>query len=98
MADDAGLQCRLDAGGTIFLEPGSPGYIVNSGLMLKQHGTKLISSAIPQLATVIAGQNLWNWILIRRLTRSTTSRSATSTSMAESGHRRLAIESLLRGS
>jgi hypothetical protein len=62
--DDAGLQCRLNAGGTIYLDPGSPGYIVDTGLQLVQNGTRLLSSSPPHLARIIAGQNLHAFILI----------------------------------
>jgi hypothetical protein len=63
--DDAGLQCRLDIGGTITLVPGNPGYIVNDGLFLRVNGTRLVSSGAPgQTAIIIAGPNLHAWMLI----------------------------------
>ena len=74
--DDAGLQCRLNQGGTIELQPGSPGYIVDGspstdgyangrGVYIKQHGTHLTANPFGGdiLARIIAGPDLWGDIL-----------------------------------
>jgi len=64
LPDDSGLNCRLDAGGTIVLDPGYPGYIIDSGLIISRNGTRLVSSGAPnQTATLIAGQNLFAYMM-----------------------------------
>jgi hypothetical protein len=51
-------------GGTIVLQPGSPGYIVNEpGLLLRVHGTRLVSGVGGQKATIIGGQDLRKYII-----------------------------------
>ncbi len=45
--------------GTLLLEPGSPGYIINSGLFITTNGTTITSSGAPYTkATLIGGPNL----------------------------------------
>ncbi len=68
--DTAALQACLNAGGTVVLDPGSPGYVVNGlngdvtkGLVLGVSGTTLTSSQAPTRATIIAGRNLFAHVL-----------------------------------
>lgn len=63
--DDDALNACLAAGGTVTLDPGSPGYIVATGLVISQDYTVLTSSGAPwQRATVIAGPNLFAKMLV----------------------------------
>ncbi|GEM_PF-4742869 len=69
LPDDMALQACLDRGGTVVLDPGSPGYIVNGlngeptkGLVIKS-GTHLTSSGGSMRATIIAGKDLRDFIL-----------------------------------
>jgi len=62
--DDAALQACINAGGTLFLDPGSPGYIVNSGLTLNTDNIVITSSGAPGTrATIIAGRDLNAYII-----------------------------------
>jgi hypothetical protein len=73
--DDAGLQCRLDRGGTIELRAGSPGYIVNGspkdgyahgrGVYVTRHGTHLTTGpgGVDPFARIVAGPDLWGDLL-----------------------------------
>jgi hypothetical protein len=63
VADDAALQNCLNAGGTIDLDPGNPGYIVNSGLTFARDNTVLQSSQAPTQVTIIAGRDLVRFML-----------------------------------
>jgi hypothetical protein len=62
--DDAALQACINAGGTLYLDPGSPGYIVNSGLVLNRNNIIITSSGAPGTrATIMAGQDLNAYII-----------------------------------
>jgi hypothetical protein len=57
--DDAALQACIDAGETLYLDPGSPGYIVNSGLALNTDNIIITSSGAPGTrARIMAGRDL----------------------------------------
>jgi hypothetical protein len=71
--DTEELQACLDNGLTIYLDPGSPGYIVNGvngpngphskGLVITVPGTHVTSSQAPTRATIIAGRDLFAHIM-----------------------------------
>ncbi|MCC7240575.1 MAG: hypothetical protein IT180_01510 [Acidobacteria bacterium] len=63
VADDAALQACLDAGGTSLLSPGSPGYLLASGLRLAVNGTVLSSASAPTQARIVAMPGL-NGVMI----------------------------------
>lgn len=57
--DDDALQACLNLGGTIKLQPGSPGYIIAKGLRITQNGTTITSSAVhPNDSTVVGRATL----------------------------------------
>jgi parallel beta-helix repeat protein len=60
-ADDDYLQSRLDAGGTILLTPGNPGYIIARGLELKVDGTVLTSSQGPGVRATLLADGRLGW-------------------------------------
>src|SRR6185436_2534111 len=47
LTDDAALQACLNAGGTIRLVPGTPGYLIGTGLVISRNDTLLTSAAAP---------------------------------------------------
>jgi hypothetical protein len=58
LPDDAALQACLNGGGTVKLEPGSPGYIIAQGIRITVNGTVLTSAAAPTKARLIADPEL----------------------------------------
>ncbi len=60
--DDQLFQGCLDRG-EVVLEPGEPGYIINSGLYIRRSGTVMTSSRPPEKAKIIAGRDLFGFIL-----------------------------------
>jgi hypothetical protein len=61
--DDDALNACLAAGGTIKLVPGSPGYIIATGLTVAQDGTTLTSAAAPGMAKLVADGSLAAFLL-----------------------------------
>ena len=61
--DAAALQACLNQGGIISLDPGTPGYIIATGLHITQPGTVITSSQAPTKATLIADSSLRAQIL-----------------------------------
>ena len=57
-ADDAALQACLNAGGSVTLDPGTPGYILSQGLTITQSNTTITSSVSGQNATIVAAPSL----------------------------------------
>lgn len=64
--DDGPLQDCLNAGGTIALSPGSPGYILAAGLRLAVSGTVITSAAAPTQATIVADAGLDGFMISNR--------------------------------
>lgn len=60
--DDTTLQACLDVGGTISLVPGSPGFIIAQGVVIKRSDTRLGSTG-PGKATLKASSTLENYML-----------------------------------
>jgi hypothetical protein len=58
LPDDDVLQACLNQGGTVQLDPGSPGYIIAKGLTLAVNSTVLTSAKAPAQATLIADPSL----------------------------------------
>lgn len=56
--DDVALQDCLNGGGTIYLSPGSPGYILLNGLRLRVDGTILTSVDASNRARLVAAPSL----------------------------------------
>jgi hypothetical protein len=56
--DDAALQACFDAGGTVVLAPGNPGYLIATGLTVSKDGTIVTSSSAPTRATLLAAPSL----------------------------------------
>jgi len=52
--DDSALQNCLNQGGTVVLEPGTPGYIIATGLTINVDNTILTSSGAPTRARLVA--------------------------------------------
>lgn len=62
--DDAGLQCLLDAGGTIALTPGGQGYLLEQGLRIGADNVHLTSTS--GSARIVAAPNLRGMMLRMR--------------------------------
>jgi hypothetical protein len=58
--DDTAMQRCLDQGGTIVLDPGQPGYVVQQGLLITRPGTVITSSQAPGTRARIIADNLLN--------------------------------------
>lgn len=56
--DDAALRSCLNQGGSVLLDPGSPGYLLTQGLSITQSGTTLGSTSATSNATLLAGGTL----------------------------------------
>jgi hypothetical protein len=65
LADDAALQACLDRGGEIRLVPGSPGYILSTGVQLSRDGTVITSTTTGTRALLIAASTLSGAPLLR---------------------------------
>src|SRR6266508_453428 len=64
-ADDSALQLCFDSapsGGTVYLDPGSPGFLVDSTVTINKPLT-ITSSQAPTRATILAGHNLSNLMM-----------------------------------
>src|SRR5215831_2718934 len=59
--DDAGLQCLLDAGGTVALTPGGQGYLLARGLRLRVDNVHLTSTS--GYARIVAAPTLRDWMI-----------------------------------
>lgn len=64
LPDDCALQALLDVGGTIALQSGSPGYLLEGGLRIKVAGTRLIAAVPGQYPRIKAADSL-NGIMIK---------------------------------
>lgn len=62
--DDTGLQCLLDQGGTVALQPGGQGYVLAAGLRLSVDGTRLVSAVPGQYARLVAHASL-NGVMLK---------------------------------
>jgi len=63
VADDTALNCLLGLGGTVTLSPGSPGYIIRTGLVLSVNSTVITSSSAPTKVKIIAHADLDEFLL-----------------------------------
>ncbi len=63
LSDSASLQACLDVGGIVELAPGSPGYLLDEGLVVTKSGTLLKSATIPARATIKAMPQLVDALL-----------------------------------
>jgi hypothetical protein len=61
--DSVALQWCLDNLNTVILDPGDPGYIVNTPLWLRRNNQTITSSRKPRAATLIAGRDLFAHML-----------------------------------
>lgn len=58
LPDDEALQACLDAGGTVALAPGNPGYLLAKGVTMSVPGTVLTSISAPAKARIEAAPDL----------------------------------------
>jgi parallel beta-helix repeat protein len=63
LPDASALNSCFAGGGTIYLNPGSPGYIVDRSLSITESGTYLTSSQAPTLVNIIAAPGLTGPVL-----------------------------------
>jgi len=63
LPDDDLFQRCLDVGGEIRLQTGEPGYIIDKGLLLRRSGTVITSDSVPNKVKIIAGRDLFSFIL-----------------------------------